>query len=134
GQPYEARFKNEADNAQAILARATEGGNDDIAAAARAFRDYRGVHTTIRKLDDGGDWDAAVALATGSSADGSNAAFQKFNNASVQALEQGSSQLGHELDDAHGPLPAFAWIALIAGVAAAVAAGRGVSIRMREYR
>jgi hypothetical protein len=134
GQPYEQRFKNEADNAQAILARAAQGGNNDIATAAKAFDDYRTVHKQIRAKDDGGDWDAAVALATGSSPDGANAAFQKFNDASGQALQRSSTQLHRYLDDAHGPLPVFAWIALVAGVAAAVAAARGISVRMREYR
>jgi len=60
--------------------------------------------------------------------------FQNFSDASGTALDRRSAQLRHNLSSARSPLPAFAWIGLIAGVAAAIAAGLGVAPRLREYR
>ncbi len=135
GKSYEDRFQNLAKNADSILFDAAIGDEGDTRAAQRAFTNYYTVvHKKIRELDNGGNWDAAVALATGDSPDGANAAFATFDDASVKALDRSSAQLRHDLGDARAPLPVFGWIALVAGVAAAVAAGRGISTRLREYR
>jgi hypothetical protein len=60
--------------------------------------------------------------------------FDTFDKTSGTALDRSSTQLRKALSDARAPLPAFAWIALLAGIAAAVAAGVGISTRLREYR
>jgi hypothetical protein len=130
GQTYNASFDNLAANVTAVLNDAAQRGGADERAAQARFRDYLGVHTRVRAADDGGHWDDAVKLATGQS----NAVFQTFSDASATALDRRSAQLRNDLSSARAPLPAFAWIGLIAGVAAAVAAGLGVSTRLREYR
>ena len=77
---------------------------------------------------------AAVALATGAKNTDSNAVFHRFDQASATALDQRAKQLRHDLGTARSPVTPFGWIALVIGVAAAVAAARGMSIRLREYR
>ncbi|HEY3716323.1 MAG TPA: hypothetical protein VGL39_17485 [Jatrophihabitantaceae bacterium] len=134
GQAYDASFDNLSANVGAILDDAANRGGTNEQAAQKAFASYEDVHKKIRTFDTAGNWDEAVALATNNAKDGANAAFGSFDNSSGQALTQSSGQLRHDLGSARSPLPAFAWIALIAGIAAAVAAGRGVSTRLREYR
>jgi hypothetical protein len=131
GQAYDASFNNLSGNVTAVLKDATSrGGSTDEQAAQAKFRDYLAVHRAIRSADNAGRWDDAVRTATSQA----NTVFQQFADTSAAALEQRSAQLRNDLSSARSPLPAFAWIALIAGVAAAVAAGLGVSRRLREYR
>jgi hypothetical protein len=131
GQAYDASFNNLSGNVSAVLKDATSrGGSTDEQAAQAKFRDYLAVHRTIRSADNAGRWDDAVRTATSQA----NTVFQQFADTSAAALDQQSAQLRSDLSSARSPLPAFAWIGLIAGVAAAVAAGLGVSRRLREYR
>ena len=134
GQAYDASFKNLAANASLILDDAAQRGGAKEQAAKKAFTSYMQVHNEIRSLDDKGNWDDAVKRATGAGANDANAAFGTFNTASTEALTQRSSQLRKDLGTARAPLVPFAWIALIVGVAAAVASVRGMSLRLREYR
>lgn len=134
GQAYEASFDNLSANVAAILADAAHRGGSGEAAARDAFDAYQNVHVKIRKADDGGDWDGAVDTATGTKPTDANVVFATFDKASSQALAARSTQLRDALADARGPLPVFAWIGLLAGIAAAAAAARGISIRLREYR
>jgi hypothetical protein len=130
GQAYNASFDNLSANVSAVLDDAAHRGGADEQTAQARFRDYLAVHSRVRAADDGGRWDDAVKLATGQA----NTAFQTFSDASATALDRRSAQLRHNLSSARSPLPAFAWIGLIAGVAAAIAAGLGISPRLREYR
>jgi hypothetical protein len=141
GQAYEASFQNLAKNVQAILADvAARGGapNARIASNQRVireeFNDYLTLHKKIRTLDDAGNWDGAVNLATGSLATDANVIFGGFDVGSGDALLARSEQLSGALSDARAPLTPFAWVALLAGIAAAVGAGVGISTRLREYR
>lgn len=130
GQAYNASFDNLSANVSAVLDDAAHRGGAAEQAAQARFRDYLAVHARVRAADDRGHWDDAVKLATGQA----NTVFQTFSDASATALDRRSAQLRHDLSSARSPLPAFAWIGLIAGVAAAIAAGLGVSPRLREYR
>jgi hypothetical protein len=131
GQAYDASFNNLSENVTAVLKDATaRGGSAEEKIAQARFRDYLAVHGTIRSSDNAGRWDDAVRTATGQT----NTVFQQFADASATALTQRSGQLRSDLGSARAPLPPLGWIALVAGVAAAVAAGLGVLIRLREYR
>ncbi len=134
GQAYDASFNDLAANAGMILKDAAQRGGADEQAAQNAFADYLAVHQKIRAADNSGDWDGAVALATGSAATDANAAFGAFDTASAKALRQRSAQLRNDLGTARDPLTPFAWIGLIVGIGAAVASVRGISLRLREYR
>jgi hypothetical protein len=134
GQAYEASYKQLANNATAVLTDAAKRGGTNEQTARDTFAAYRNVHVDIRGRDDGGNWDAAVARATGTGVSDSNAVFSAFDRASAKALDQRAKQLRHDLGTARSPVTPFGWIALVVGIAAAVAAARGMSIRLREYR
>jgi hypothetical protein len=134
GQAYETRYLELAKNTTAILDDAANRGGANEQAAQQAFDAYQEVHTQIRNLDNGGNWDAAVKRATGTNATDANAVFGTFDQTSAKALDQRANQLRRDLDSAGSPLTPFGWIGLVIGVAAAVAAARGMSIRLREYR
>jgi hypothetical protein len=97
-----------------------------------ALEAYDGKHIEVRKLDDSGKYDEAVALATG---DGeANRSFTNFADVSETALHDRSEQLSDDLDRASLPLVPLAWLMLVAGAVAAIAANRGIAQRLREYR
>ncbi len=95
---------------------------------------YTTVHQEIRALDDGGDWEKAVALATGLGPKSGNSAFAAFDTASDEQLTNLSGQTAQQLDGTGGWLPFAGALGLLAGVVAALCAWWGVSLRLEEYR
>ena len=134
GQAYQARYAVLSADAKAILSDAAARGGSAEGAVQTDFAAYDKVHTTIRAKDDGGNWQGAVDLATGTGSADANALFAAFDKSSAGALGQRSKQLRDDLGSARAPLVALGWIALVAGVAAAGSSLRGISNRLREYR
>jgi len=133
GQAYEQRFQTvaaDADSALAGLSSAQTGSGERTTSGD--FRAYVTQHVQVRKDDDGGNWDAAVALATGSGK--ANQAFATFDSASGEALSARAKQLSDDLAHARGLLLALSWLLLVGGVVAAFLARRGIARRLREYR
>ena len=95
---------------------------------------YAAVHQQIRALDNGGDWDKAVALATGTEPGSGNATFAAFDTSSEAQLGALSGQTAQQLDDAGGWLPVSGALGVLAGLLAAACAWWGVSLRLEEYR
>jgi hypothetical protein len=95
---------------------------------------YASVHQQIRTLDDSGDWDGAVRLATGTAAGTGNATFATFNKTSGTQLDTLSQQTSTQLDQAGGWLPFAGVVGVLAGLLAAILAWWGVSLRLEEYR
>ena len=98
------------------------------------WSEYAGVHQQIRALDDGGNWDAAVTLATGTEPGTGNATFAAFDASSDAQLSGLSGQTAQQLDDARGWLPVAGALGVLAGVVAAFCTWWGVSLRLEEYR
>ncbi len=96
--------------------------------------DYASVHEQIRKLDDAGNWDGAVQLATGTGSKSGNATFASFDTSSGEQLDSLGRDTASQLDDAGGWLPFAAALGLIAGIIAALCAWWGVALRLEEYR
>ena len=96
--------------------------------------DYASVHEQIRKLDDSGNWDGAVRLATGTGSSSGNATFANFDSSSGEQLSTLGEDTASQLDGAGGWLPFAAVLGLVAGVIAALCAWWGVSLRLEEYR
>ena len=134
GQGDQARYAELAANVKAILADAAERGGSAEADVQSTFAEFDALHTDIRSKDDGGDWDGAVALATGTGSGSANELFAQFDQASSAALADSSRSLRHDLGTARTPLLILSWVGLAAGILAALLAWRGISNRLREYR
>jgi len=107
---------------------------DDAASAGGLWKKYVDTHRHIREADDRGRWEAAVKQATGSGPTSANATFDAFDAASASALTSSSRAASDSLDTPRSWLPFAAWLALLVGIAAAVSAWWGVSLRLEEYR
>jgi hypothetical protein len=116
-----------------LLVRAQAGGLDVTAARAAALA-WQQAHRQVRALDDGGQYQAAVAQAVGNGPDSSSTRFTALDDAltgltaDVRAGYTGSVRAA-----------ASAQTLLVAGpavllVLAGAAAAAGVAIRLREYR
>ena len=133
GSAYEALFRIAArDTTEALQSETGEPLSAGETTTASAFRQYVTEHEKLRALDDGGQHDQAVAMATGEGT--ANAAFRAFERASAGALARDAGDLADDLSDAATALVPMAWLVLLAGIAAAVLAWRGISERLREYR
>ena len=93
------------------------------------------MHTEIRALDDGGEWDKAVALATGTGQDSANTVFNAFDARLAETLDESSRDAADGLSGS----AARSWssrrsLALLGGLAVALLARTGVAVRLREYR
>lgn len=133
GAAFEEAWVDSADTTAARLADAT-GISASSADLEPAWNAYADLHRQIRALDDGGEWEAAVAAAT-SRADGSaNAAFAAFDDASGERLARASEATSGELRSARSGLVLGGWLCLLAGGLAAVLAWWGLRQRIEEYR
>ncbi len=95
---------------------------------------YAKSHAAIRSLDDGGNWDKAVAEATKSSAGSASAQFTAFDTSVTQARDDAAGSAVQQLGSLGGSAP---WFALAIGLATLVACWlviRGISRRIEEYR
>jgi hypothetical protein len=92
------------------------------------------VHQRIRSLDDTGNWEGAVALASGTGTESGNAAFADFDTRSDTQLSTLGKRTASQLDDAGGWLGVASVLGLLAGILAAVCAWWGISLRLEEYR
>jgi hypothetical protein len=117
---------------------------DQSSAAARLSSDdanmealwaaYVGTHKQIRAADDGGKWDSAVSQAIGSGPTSANTTFNAFDTRSSAALTASSNAAVQRLDSPRTWLLFVGWLGLLVGIAAAVSAWWGVSLRLEEYR
>jgi hypothetical protein len=104
---------------------------------------YAAVHKAIRQDDDAGRWEQAVARATGHAPAGStvpapkenaNTTFAEFDSVSAAQLKEAGHATTSRLTSSVGWLRAFGWLAVLAGLIAALAAWWGVAARLEEYR
>jgi hypothetical protein len=123
-------------SATAVTSELTELGQNPASSGLSPlpWSDYASAHERIRALDDGGDWEGAVELATGLGPDTGNTTFAAFDTASDGQLSALSGQTSQQLDDTGGWLPVAGALGLLVGVIAAVCAWWGVSLRLEEYR
>ncbi|HMO11417.1 MAG TPA: hypothetical protein PKB06_07945, partial [Actinotalea sp.] len=99
-----------------------------------AWQAYAELHADLRAADDGGDWEGAVALATARGEGTANAAFARFDEESLTALETASRQTTDALDRARGPLLPYGLAGAAVGLAVAALCWRGIGRRIEEYR
>jgi len=133
GQAYEEAFVAATDDAAARLATAESEGILD-GSTAQALDAWVERHAEIRALDDGGQWDEAVALATATDAESPNAAFDAFSASARDDIETNAAATSDRLDAAARTATVAGWLLLAAGLVAALLAWRGVTARLEEYR
>lgn len=91
------------------------------------------AHQEIRALDDGGDWDGAVALAV--DPDGApQTTFDAFSASASAAIDDSATETRDALSGAGGASLLVGWIILVAGILAAALSWRGIGKRVEEYR
>ncbi len=98
------------------------------------WQSYVAVHNKIRELDDGGQWDAAVELATGSGPESANTVFNAFDASLASNLEQVNRAASSALSAQQPGLIVGAILLFVAGLGAALLGRRGVAVRLKEYR
>lgn len=134
GAAFEAAWQASSTTVTEQLGEAGSTGGVGAADVDNAWGAYTERHTALRALDDGGDWDGAVALATTDAADGTTATFADFDAASATWLEAASGQVSTTLADARGPLLGFAAAGGVVGLLVAALGWRGLGRRIEEYR
>lgn len=133
GAPFETSWKASDEVVRSQIA-SLEGNSASSDLAPLPWATYADIHQKIRKLDDGGNWDAAVKLATGTTDASGNAAFASFDTTSGQQLTELGRDTASQLDEAGGWLTFASVLGLLAGIVAAAFAWWGVSQRLEEYR
>ena len=129
GQAFETAWKSSADSVSESVGRLTD--RPELASQWQAYTD---VHTQIRALDDGGQWDRAVAMATGSGKNSSNTVFSAFDGNLAGYLDGVSQDASDSLANQQPIMVASAILTLLGGLAVALLGRRGVAQRLREYR
>lgn len=136
GAEFEESYQASIAEAQTLLTDAAdaEAGADTGSDPLSLLNAWDAKHAEIRKLDDGGDWDAAVAAATSTADDSAGAAFAAFSDRAHEEVEATSEEAVDRLGSAATTAQIAAWVALVLGVAGAVAAATGMNVRLKEYR
>jgi hypothetical protein len=129
GQAFETAWKSSADSVSEGVGRLSD--RPELASQWQAYTD---VHTQIRALDDGGQWDKAVARATGSGQNSSNTVFGEFDGNLAGYLDGVSQDASSSLATQQPVMVVAAILLLLGGLAVALLGRRGVAERLREYR
>lgn len=135
GATYETDFDAAITQARADLQRSTEA---DWTTASQELpgllEDWVTQHDEIRALDDGGDWDGAVALATSSGEGSPAAAYQAFVDTATDYVAEQSNQIQQTMASQGSQVVLAGWLMVIAAIACAAGSWFGLSRRLEEYR
>jgi hypothetical protein len=94
---------------------------------------YKSQHNEIVTLDEGGQWDEAVAAATSTEEGSSSDTFAAFDAQLQDALSSSGSITTDTLTTGNTVLLVLAAIALLVGLGAAFFAASGINQRLKEY-
>lgn len=116
------------------LEQAPEGDRQLIREAHDEALRWREMHGEVRTLDDGGDWDRAVELATATGDDALSAVFGRLDAALTGALDVANERVDRQADSAASALRGLTagLVLLTVGLVAAVVLG--FRPRIGEYR
>lgn len=133
GQAFEDAWVASSETTVTALA---DAGAATLAASGveEAWQPYAVAHQEIRALDDGGEWEEAVAAATDDGEGSANQAFAAVDAEMAELLRSTSEETSTALGDARGGLVAGLWMAALAGLAVAFASWTGIARRIEEYR
>lgn len=128
GATYEESFVANVEGARAALE--GDGSRLDSTLVGRLDA-WVAAHREVRALDDGGDWDGAVALVTSDDPGASPALFDDLSASLSTAVETGGAYVADGLRPA---APWVAWLLAAFGAGGAVLAWTGLGARREEYR
>jgi hypothetical protein len=132
GQSFEKAYAAAMVRAQAEARAAGDVGAGT--ATLETLTAWAAVHRRITGLDDEGDWDDAVALATDPYQSGTSPrVFDVFDRTSGEALAQASAEATQQFAAPLTALGLGGLLAALVGLASAVAAWRGLAPRIEEY-
>src|SRR5690606_8634216 len=134
GAQFEKSYQESLAEAARLLDSAASAGEDGGSDLRGLLDAWDTEHAAIRELDDAGTWDEAVEAATSPADDSAGAAFTAFSDAAHADVESTSTAAVDRLGSAATTTRVAAWIALVLGVAGAVAAAAGMNVRLKEYR
>lgn len=108
---------------------------EDTASARtlRLWESYVDQHRAVRELDDAGEWDKAVALATSTEPTGPTALLDEVDHAAEQTVTQAADDATAAFRSGGFASLALIVITLLAGLVAAAVATGGINQRRREY-
>ena len=129
GQAFEDAWRSSAESVADNVQRLTD--RPELMSQWQAYTD---VHSEIRALDNGGKWDSAVSLATGSGPKSSNTVFSTFDGNLASYLGEVSQDTSSSLADQQPLMVVGALLILIGGFAAALLGRWGIGARLKEYR
>lgn len=133
-EEYEKAWTRQSDAAAAALRTAATVGLPGTGPLPAQLERWRAVHAALRaEVDENGDYEGAVTLATTDAADSSNATFAAFAAASAAALDDAARAADAGLATPVGTLHAVAWSLLGLGSVAALAGWFGIARRRKEY-
>lgn len=131
GAAYEAAYEGSAQAATDRLADMVRADSTQTRLPS-LLTAYTATHAAIRDADNGGDWNAAVELATSTTDGSANATFSAFDTAAKDVLNTQVTNIVRAFDQIGGRyLP---WASGLAAALAALLAGRAMSQRIEEYR
>jgi len=138
GGAYETDFQSVAkrlDGANGLLDKAAAAVSGNAADAVQNARvrhdDYVAVHTKVRQLDDGGDFDGAVKLAIGSA---TSATFTAFTGDVGNALTDHKATFTDEIGSAGNGLGLLIVLGPLLALVVCALAFAGIRTRLEEYR
>ena len=137
GQANETRWVTAANTAQNALDRLCDL-RDNGCNLRNDFLAYDDAHATLRIIDDGGDWDAAVAAVRSSDAAPADAdvtgTFDAFAADSETLVASSAGDAAQGLADAGSGLGGLRIVVFLVGLAVAALSIVGYGQRSREYR
>ncbi len=104
------------------------------ASIGRLWTAYGTAHTQVRTLDDGGQWDQAVAQATDDGVSGSAGTFTAFDDEVRTQRDTASTDAVAQLTGLGSSAPLYAIAIGVASLLAAWLIARGIGQRLEEYR
>lgn len=127
------------DGAGGVLAEAGRQATDAsarsvVGSAVAAAAQWREIHAEVRRLDDEGDYAAAVELAVGADEDGATAAFGRLDEALATGIGYGSTRFTDEAAGASDALGGVGVGIALLTVLLLVGVVGGIQQRLAEYR
>jgi len=108
-------------------------GGSDASELSSLWTAYVKAHAEIVKLDDGGQWDAAVEKARSDAKGSANATFSAFDDRALELMTTTGESAAKRLTDQSTQPYVLMFFFVPLAVGAGIAAAWGLRVRLREY-